>query len=118
MSHSLLMIVILIAAFRFWTLYIASSNEKRMKMQGAIEYGHASTLALWVSTAAIYAGAAIEGFSFRHTQFDRLSAIGLAIYIFSALALLWVIRTLGPFWSARSSSLPATSSSYTPSSVH
>jgi isoprenylcysteine carboxyl methyltransferase (ICMT) family protein YpbQ len=69
-------------------------------MEGAVEYGLGSTLAVWVSTAAIYVGAAIEG-SFRHAQLDRIAIIGLAIYIFSALALLWVMRTLGPFWSGK-----------------
>jgi isoprenylcysteine carboxyl methyltransferase (ICMT) family protein YpbQ len=82
-------------------LYVASTNEKRLKMQGAIEYGHGSTLAVWASTAAIYVGAAIEGSSYRHAQLDRIAIIGLAIYIFSALALLWVMRTLGPFWSGK-----------------
>jgi isoprenylcysteine carboxyl methyltransferase (ICMT) family protein YpbQ len=100
-SRSLVVIVGLIAAFRLWTLYVASTNEKRLKMQGAVEYGHASTLAVWATTGAIYVGAAIEGSSLRHAQFDRIAAIGLAIYIFSAIALLWVMRTLGPFWSGK-----------------
>lgn len=101
MSRSLVLIVALIAAFRLWTLYVASTNEKRLKMQGANEYGHGSTLAIWAATGAIYVGAAIEGTSFRHAQFDRIAAVGLGIYIFSALALLWVMRTLGPFWSGK-----------------
>jgi isoprenylcysteine carboxyl methyltransferase (ICMT) family protein YpbQ len=95
------MIVALIAAFRLWTLHVASTNEKRLKMDGAMEYGLGSTLAVWISTGAIYAGALIEADTFRHTQFDRLAAVGLAIYIFSALALLWVMHTLGPFWSGK-----------------
>jgi isoprenylcysteine carboxyl methyltransferase (ICMT) family protein YpbQ len=61
-------------------------------MDGAVKYGHGSTVAVWVATAAIYVGSAIEGFSFLHTQFDRVAVVGLAIYIFSALALLWVMR--------------------------
>ena len=101
MSHSLVIIVAFIAAFRLWTLYVASTNEKRLKEQGAAEYGHASTLAVWIATGAIYAGALIEGDTFRHAQFDRIAAVGLSIYIFSALALLWVMRTLGPFWSGK-----------------
>jgi isoprenylcysteine carboxyl methyltransferase (ICMT) family protein YpbQ len=52
-------------------------------------------------TAAIYVGAAIEGSSYRHAQLDRIAIIGVAIYIFSALALLWVMHTLGPFWSGK-----------------
>jgi isoprenylcysteine carboxyl methyltransferase (ICMT) family protein YpbQ len=48
-----------------------------------------------------YAGAVIEGDVFRHAQFDRIATVGLAIYIFSAIALIWVIRTLGPFWSGK-----------------
>ena len=101
MSRPLILLVVLIAAFRLWTLHVASTNEKRLKEQGATEYGFGSTLAVWAATGAIYVGAAIEGFSFRNAQFDRISAIGLAIYIFSALALLWVMRTLGPFWSGK-----------------
>ncbi len=101
MSRSLVLIVALIAAFRLWTLYVASSNEKRLKMQGAKEYGHGSTLAVWAATGAVYVGAAIEGSTFRHAQFDGVAAVGLGIYIFSALALLWVMQTLGAFWSGK-----------------
>jgi isoprenylcysteine carboxyl methyltransferase (ICMT) family protein YpbQ len=101
MSRSLVMIVALIGFFRMWTLYVAAENGKRLLAQGATEYGHGSTLAVWVATAAIYLGAVIEGFSYRHAQFDRLAVVGLAIYIFSALALIWVMRTLGPFWSGK-----------------
>jgi isoprenylcysteine carboxyl methyltransferase (ICMT) family protein YpbQ len=101
MSHSLVIAVALIAAFRLWTLHVASTNEKRLKQQGAKEFGHASTLAIWIATGAVYAGALIEGDTLRHAQFDRIAAVGLGIYIFSALALLWVIRTLGPFWSGK-----------------
>ncbi len=101
MSGTLVAIVALIAAFRLWTLYVASTNEKRLKMQGAKEFGHGSTLAVWAATGAIYVGAAIEGSSFRHAQFDRIAMVGLAIYIFSAVALLWVMHTLGRFWSGK-----------------
>jgi isoprenylcysteine carboxyl methyltransferase (ICMT) family protein YpbQ len=101
MSRPLLFIAAFIAIFRFWTLYVASTHEMRLKREGAVEYGHGSTLAIWAATAAIYVGSVIEGFSFRHAQFDRISAVGLAIYIFSALALLWVMQTLGPFWSGK-----------------
>jgi len=101
MSRSLVIIVALIAMFRLWTLHVASTNEKRLKINGAMEYGYGSTLAVWISTGAIYAGALIEGDTLRHAQFDRVAAIGLAIYIFSAMALIWVMRTLGPFWSGK-----------------
>jgi len=101
MSRALLLIVACVAAFRFWTLSVAAKNEKRLKADGAMEYGQGSTLALWVTTGIVYVGALIEGFSYRHAQFDRTSAIGLAIYIFSAIALIWVIRTLGRFWSGK-----------------
>jgi isoprenylcysteine carboxyl methyltransferase (ICMT) family protein YpbQ len=101
MSRSLVIIVAVIAAFRIWTLYVASTNEKRLKAQGAKEYGLGSTLAIWIATGAVYGGSVIEGDVYRHAQFDGIAAIGLAIYIFSALALIWVIRTLGPFWSGK-----------------
>jgi isoprenylcysteine carboxyl methyltransferase (ICMT) family protein YpbQ len=101
MSRSLLIIVAFIAIFRFWTFYVASSNEGRLKRDGAVEYGQGSTLAIWAATAAMYVGSLIEGSSFRHAQLDRIAVIGLVIYIFSMLALLWVIRTLGPFWSGK-----------------
>lgn len=101
MNRSLLLIVAGIAGFRMWTLYVASSNEKRLKMNGAKEYGHGSTLAIWIATGAVYVGAAIEGFSYRHTQFDGIAAVGFAIYLFSAIALVFVMRTLGPFWSGK-----------------
>ena len=100
MSRSLLIVVALIAAFRFWTLYVAATNEKRLKRDGATEYGQGSTLALWAATGAVYVGALIEG-SIRHAQFDRIAMIGLGIYIFSAIALIFVMRTLGRFWSGK-----------------
>lgn len=101
MSRALLFVVALIAAFRFWTLYVASTNEKRMKADGAIEYGQRSTLALFSAIAIVYVGALIEGFSYRHAQFDRIGIVGLGVYLFSAITLVWVMRTLGQFWSAK-----------------
>lgn len=101
MNRTLLIIVACIAAFRFWSLYVAGSNERRLKADGALEYGQGSTLFLWIATGIVYAGALIEGFSYRHAQFDRISLVGLLIYIFSAIALLFVIRTLGRFWSGK-----------------
>ena len=101
MSHPLLIICAFVAIFRFWTLYVALTNEKRLKMNGATEYGQGSTLALWVTTFAVYFGALFEGFYFRRVQFDGIAAIGLSIYIFSAIALIWVMHTLGPFWSGK-----------------
>ena len=56
-------------------------------------------MAIWAATGGV--SALIEGFSFRHAQFDRIAEVGLAIYLFSALALVFVIRTLGPFWSGK-----------------
>lgn len=101
MNRTLLIIVAIIAAFRMWTLYVAASNAKRLLRDGAIEYGQGSTLAIWLATAAIYVGSAIEGFSIRHAQFDGIAAAGLVIYIFSAIALIFVMRTLGRFWSGK-----------------
>jgi isoprenylcysteine carboxyl methyltransferase (ICMT) family protein YpbQ len=101
MSRPLLIIVACIAAFRFWTLYVAGRNERRLKADGALEFGQGSTLALWATTGIVYVGALIEGFSYRHAQFDRIAVIGLVIYIFSAIALIFVIRTLGRFWSGK-----------------
>lgn len=101
MSRTLLVIVAVIAAFRLWTLAIAARNEKRLKAAGATEYGQGSTLALFATTGLVYAGAIVEGFSFRHAQFDQIAVIGLAIYAFSAIALIFVIRTLGQFWSGK-----------------
>src|SRR5579875_1051890 len=59
MSRPLLIIIACIAAFRFWSLYVAGSNERRLKADGAIEYGQGSTLFLWVATGIVYAGALI-----------------------------------------------------------
>jgi isoprenylcysteine carboxyl methyltransferase (ICMT) family protein YpbQ len=101
MSHPLLIICAFVAIFRFWTLYVALRNEKRLKRNGATEYGQGSTLALWVTTFAVYFGALFEGFYIRGVQFDAIGAVGLGIYIFSAIALVWVMRTLGPFWSGK-----------------
>ena len=101
MSRPLLIICAFIAIFRFWTLYVALSNEKRLKMNGAMEYGQGSTLALWVTTFAVYFAALFEGFYVRRVQFDGVAAVGLGIYAFSAIALVWVMRTLGPFWSGK-----------------
>jgi methyltransferase len=97
------LVVALVALQRLGELLYAARNTGLLKQRGAIEYGRShyplfvALHAAWL--AAIYvvipADAAIDW-------------LPLGLFILLQLARLWIIATLGVFWTTRIISLPAT----------
>jgi isoprenylcysteine carboxyl methyltransferase (ICMT) family protein YpbQ len=92
--------VVVAFVFRLGTLAISVRNEKRMKAEGAREFGRANSLVLGILHTAIYVAAIGEGV-WRGTRMDAVSVCGMVLYAIGAAGLVVVINTLGKFWSLK-----------------
>lgn len=90
----------LACVFRLWTLLVSVRNERRMKSAGAREFGRGNSMALGILHSLIYIAAMVEGFR-KGVPLDGIALTGMAVYVFGALGLVFVIRTLGKFWSLK-----------------
>jgi isoprenylcysteine carboxyl methyltransferase (ICMT) family protein YpbQ len=97
-----LIIVFIIAAFayRFAMLAVSIRNEKRLKAEGAIEHGAATSRWLAIAHVAFYLAATAEGLV-RGAPLDWITGVGFVIYLFGAVMLLVVSRLLGRFWTVK-----------------
>ena len=91
----------LVAAQRLWELQLADRNTKRLLAEGAVEVG-ANHYPLFVALHASWLAAiAIV------TPWTMVPNLGwLALYVFLQFGRLWVISTLGRFWTTRIITLP------------
>ncbi len=96
----LIVFIIVAFAFRFAMLAISVRNEKALKRDGAVEHGVRNSRFLAGAHVALYLAASLEG-SARAASFDAISAAGLAVYLFGAVMLLVVSKTLGRFWTVK-----------------
>lgn len=91
----------LVAAQRLWELWLADRNTRRLRAEGAVEVGsghyplfiglHAS----WLAAIAILTPWTMA-----------LNPGWLALYVVLQFGRLWVISTLGRFWTTRIITLP------------
>ena len=86
--------------FRIGTLVISVRHERRLKHNGAIEYGAANSVALACSHLLFYFFAALEGWM-RRSSPDLLTWLGVALYALSAIFLVAVMHLLGRFWTVK-----------------
>jgi isoprenylcysteine carboxyl methyltransferase (ICMT) family protein YpbQ len=95
-------IVFIVAAFayRFAMLAVSIRNEKRLRAEGATEYGAAVSRWLAIAHVAFYLAATAEGLV-RDAPLDAVGIVGLAIYLFGAVMLLVVSRLLGRVWTVK-----------------
>jgi len=100
MALAIWVFVVVAFVFRLGTLAISVRNEKRMKAEGALEFGRANSLVLGILHTAIYVAAIGEGW-WRAVHVDAVSIAGVVIYAVGAMGLVIVIRTLGKFWSLK-----------------
>lgn len=91
----------LVAAQRLWELQLADRNTKRLLAEGAVEVG-ANHYPLFVALHASWLAAiAIV------TPWTMVPNLGwLALYVVLQFGRLWVISTLGRFWTTRIITLP------------
>lgn len=86
--------------FRLGTLAISIKHEKLLKSEGAIEIGARNSLRLAIIHTAFYLSALAEGL-YRKPAFDRISVIGLCMYLFGVIALITVMSILGKLWTVK-----------------
>lgn len=97
------MIIGIIAGFfliRLIFLNISKKHEKAIIANGGKEYGIITTKWLTVVHILFYAACVWEAF-YNNVQFDLLSAVGLALLIFSMCMLCVVVRLLGNIWTIK-----------------
>lgn len=87
--------------FRLATLAISVPNERRLKAEGATEFGQANSLALALAHTIFYLAAAAETAYRGLPPFDAITWIGLVLYLFGASMLIAVIRILGRLWTVK-----------------
>src|SRR5262249_42666248 len=94
-------IVALVALQRLAELIYAERNTRRLKAQGAVETGRAhyplivALHASWLASVALFIPPEAQ-----------INWIWLAIFVALHAARVWVIATLGPYWTTRIISLP------------
>lgn len=86
----------LVAAQRLWELWLADRNTKRLLAEGAIEVG-AGHYPLFVILHASWLAAIAAVTPWPTVPDPRW----LALYVILQAGRLWVIATLGPFWTTR-----------------
>ncbi len=91
-----------VAAQRLWELWLADRNTKRLLAEGAVEVGAAHYPLFILLHASWLAAIAIVT---PWTMVPNLWWMGL--YLLLQLGRLWVISTLGRFWTTRIITLPA-----------
>lgn len=91
----------LVAAQRLWELWLADRNTKRLLADGAVEVGAAHYPLFVVLHASWLAAIAIVT---PWTAVPNLWWLGL--YVLLQFGRLWVISTLGRFWTTRIITLP------------
>ncbi|WP_420963915.1 isoprenylcysteine carboxylmethyltransferase family protein [Brucella sp. IR073] len=87
--------------FRLATLAISVRNERRLKAEGATEFGHTNSVVLALAHTAFYLAAAAEAAFRGMPPFDAVTWIGLVLYFFGAAMLVAVIRILGRLWTVK-----------------
>ena len=76
-------------------------HERRLKREGAKEYLKINSYLLIITCVVIYVSSIFEVLYIQKTQFSIITIIGLVIYIFSMVILIFVIKGLGKFWTMK-----------------
>lgn len=100
MSSALIAFFIIAVVLRLSSVFISRRNEVRMRAEGAEEYGAGNSRLIAVLHTVFYLACFLEGWS-REIRVDSLTWFGLALYAFAILALLYVIREMGGFWTIK-----------------
>ena len=85
---------------RLGTLTISIKHERLLKGEGAVEFGARNSIRLAITHTVFYLSALAEGL-YKKSAFDKISFIGLCIYIFGMIALLAVMSILGRLWTVK-----------------
>lgn len=90
---------------RLITPGISIWNERRLKAQGALEFGKGNSRVLALAHAVFYVCAIYEGFcagrQLKPFSFEAVGLVGLMFYLFGILSLAAVINALGRQWTVK-----------------
>ena len=75
-------------------------NEKRLKANGAVEYGKINSFVLTLSHIFFYASCLWEALHYEK-EINSYSYWGVGLFIFSMIMLWWVIIHLGSIWTVK-----------------
>jgi isoprenylcysteine carboxyl methyltransferase (ICMT) family protein YpbQ len=92
--------VLVAVLLRLSTLAVSIRNEKRLKANGAVEFGTTNSAVLALAHIVFYTSAAAEGL-WRSDPVDLISYLGLGLYGFSMIMLFVVIGVLGRWWTVK-----------------
>lgn len=97
-----LVTIIMVVAFilRLVTLFYSIKNEKRLKQEGAVEYGQVNSTVMAILHTLIYLLSLTWAIA-RKTPFDTVTLIGVVLWIFSFLVLITVIYQIKDFWTVK-----------------
>ncbi|HTN17877.1 MAG TPA: isoprenylcysteine carboxylmethyltransferase family protein [Chitinophagaceae bacterium] len=94
-----------VVLLRLAELYIAARNERRMRLQGAVEYGSAHYPVIVCLHTFFFVSLLVEYCLFGpHSYHTGL----IALYLLLVLLKAWVISSLGRFWNTRILRIPGT----------
>jgi isoprenylcysteine carboxyl methyltransferase (ICMT) family protein YpbQ len=97
-------IIVVFAVYAFVlrgiSLGISFRNERRLRREGAVEFGRSGTVLL-TAVGVVYAVSAVVEGALRKVQFESLTVWGIAIHTFSMIALFYVIYQLREVWTIK-----------------
>jgi isoprenylcysteine carboxyl methyltransferase (ICMT) family protein YpbQ len=93
-------LVLVAVLLRLSTLAVSIRNEKRLKANGAVEFGATNSTVLALAHIVFYMSAAAEGL-WRSDPVDVISYLGLGLYGFGMVMLFVVIGLLGRWWTVK-----------------
>jgi isoprenylcysteine carboxyl methyltransferase (ICMT) family protein YpbQ len=90
---------------RLISLAVSRRNERHLRQRGAVEYGAETSQLLALLHGLVYAACLLEGMA-AGTRLDTIALAGVGLYALSLVALVAVIRGLGPVWTVKLLVLP------------
>jgi isoprenylcysteine carboxyl methyltransferase (ICMT) family protein YpbQ len=85
---------------RLISLFVSVRNERKLKKEGAVEYGKINSIVLTISHIAFYLLCLWQGIR-DDAHINQLSLIGSGLFCFSMIMLYLVIRELGDVWTIK-----------------
>lgn len=98
--HKPCVIIGIFFILRLFSLFFSIKNEKRLKKEGAIEYGKTNSVFMTILHVFFYTGSFIEA-TINNTQYTRITFIGILFFSFSYSILLYVMYQLRSIWTVK-----------------
>lgn len=87
-------------SIRLISLFISIRNEKRLKAEGAVEYGKVNSIILTLFHILFY-GLSLWEAIHNHRTVNEFTVMGIVLFLFSMTMLFLVIKELGDIWTIK-----------------